>query len=692
MLTPLNKARKLISIILSLFLIHSSTFSQGQVAKSIVNSQNESLEREYTVKYDVAFGSQRQPKIPIQSAYIKVPQNSAEAYVDKKLEIYSRTLTDKEISHKIEVSYGYQCKVLACAKITYDYDNYEVVEEINFTAAKPGSLGVAPMGPLPMTRPLPDTASVSEKATMNFINQQIEAERETQKKLRQELSEANKDLDQVNQDLASAIAQFQDYQNKLNEKISRKNELGLELNKTAERAKQAKQEYQNNREETNRVEKKYEDLKVDEALLQTKLKEQTSEKSAQIEELTQMLDRMGGDRQQEADRELTALAKESENGHNGVFSHSDTWSGIKEGKELVNQALSQPIIMNKTNPATDSLEGKLNTPSYHSRYQDLVEISQYAESARDYLKTEGKLNEQREGLLNFAEMNIAIADEKYANHQDFQGSTYLENANLAIDIALDFTPGVSLIKDLWTVATGYNPITSERVSDVERGLLLGTLFVPATISGAGKGLFKLGKLLRKIGSKTGRVGKKAKEIWESIKRSDLELGAVPCVSQNKLNDQGIYHNFLPLVPAAFADDCLPAGLVTDKVIDSAGEVGTQMIRGADNIDWKIADRVADQLKDPRMGRLAGKITPDELAKRANSPNAKRFIDVRPDPSTGVPKNHINIVQDIDGKTIRITVPNNEFKIISVGPIQKRNIRSSIDKGYFLPLSKLDGWE
>jgi hypothetical protein len=95
------------------------------------------------------------------------------------------------------------------------------------------------------------------------------------------------------------------------------------------------------------------------------------------------------------------------------------------------------------------------------------------------------------------------------------------------------------------------------------------------------------------------------------------------------------------------------------------EVGEALFRSNKDINWKVADRVADQLKDPRMGQLAGKISPDQLVEYANSANAKRFIDTRPDPTFGLPKNNINVLQEIDGKLIRITTPNNEFKIISI---------------------------
>jgi len=55
-----------------------------------------------------------------------------------------------------------------------------------------------------------------------------------------------------------------------------------------------------------------------------------------------------------------------------------------------------------------------------------------------------------------------------------------------------------------------------------------------------------------------------------------------------------------------------------------------------------------QLNDPRMRQLAGKLDADALQKLANNPSATRFMDAR----TG----HINVIQEVEGKLIRITVP------------------------------------
>ena len=48
----------------------------------------------------------------------------------------------------------------------------------------------------------------------------------------------------------------------------------------------------------------------------------------------------------------------------------------------------------------------------------------------------------------------------------------------AVDIALDFVPGVNTVKDLLCVGLGVNPVTGERVDEAEAAMLVGWLMVP----------------------------------------------------------------------------------------------------------------------------------------------------------------------------------------------------------------------
>jgi len=71
--------------------------------------------------------------------------------------------------------------------------------------------------------------------------------------------------------------------------------------------------------------------------------------------------------------------------------------------------------------------------------------------------------------------------------------------------------------------------------------------------------------------------------------------------------------------------------------------------------FEIAPRVAKQLDDPRLGDLAGKLTPDKLQELVNNSSAQRLLDTK--------SGNINVVQEVGGKLLRVTVPQDAFKII-----------------------------
>lgn len=47
-----------------------------------------------------------------------------------------------------------------------------------------------------------------------------------------------------------------------------------------------------------------------------------------------------------------------------------------------------------------------------------------------------------------------------------------------VDIALDFVPGVNVVKDLLSVGLGVNPVTGEAVDNAETALLLSLIVFP----------------------------------------------------------------------------------------------------------------------------------------------------------------------------------------------------------------------
>jgi filamentous hemagglutinin len=92
----------------------------------------------------------------------------------------------------------------------------------------------------------------------------------------------------------------------------------------------------------------------------------------------------------------------------------------------------------------------------------------------------------------------------------------------------------------------------------------------------------------------------------------------------------------------------------------------------------IHPRVLEQLNDERLGSLAGKLSIDNLLNLANNPLAQRFLDAR--------SGNINIIQEVEGRLLRITLSGDAKRIISVGPIRPNLVRNRIASGDFIPLS------
>lgn len=137
--------------------------------------------------------------------------------------------------------------------------------------------------------------------------------------------------------------------------------------------------------------------------------------------------------------------------------------------------------------------------------------------------------------------------------------------------------------------------------------------------------------------------------------------------------------------AAYRAGAFVGELWRDAIIGHGALKALKFARGWKGIkrvrlSWKprfeVADRVAGQLADPRLGHLAGKISPRRLQALASNPNALRFLDT----ATG----HTNVVQLVEGRLMRITIANGK-RIISVGPMKRRGLFNGIANGRFDPL-------
>ena len=129
----------------------------------------------------------------------------------------------------------------------------------------------------------------------------------------------------------------------------------------------------------------------------------------------------------------------------------------------------------------------------------------------------------RHYLLSFTDVLVAAADEAYAALKNTYGDAYLERASTALDLVVDFTPGVSLVKDLISITSGINPITLESVSRTEKALILATLAAPAILKGIGKGCALFARFLKDVSLAAGNRGQNAQFLLDVIRQGDDEL-------------------------------------------------------------------------------------------------------------------------------------------------------------------------
>lgn len=94
-------------------------------------------------------------------------------------------------------------------------------------------------------------------------------------------------------------------------------------------------------------------------------------------------------------------------------------------------------------------------------------------------------------------------------------------------------------------------------------------------------------------------------------------------------------------------------------------------------DFALHPRVLEQLSDPRLKHLAGKLAPEDLNRLLNDPGGTRFLNAR--------SGNISVVQTVEGVNLRITVAADELKIISVGPISPSQVRNRLRDGDYIQL-------
>ena len=149
-------------------------------------------------------------------------------------------------------------------------------------------------------------------------------------------------------------------------------------------------------------------------------------------------------------------------------------------------------------------------------------VQHHATTARE-VEEKGNKGSQEQRLLDLASMMLEAAEEAAVASnglEDRQEAEALnQGARAAIDLALDFTPGVGLAKDLVSITTRVNPITGHQVGDVEMGLIVAGIFVPGVVKGLSSACLKAGRRIGKRLSQQGRKGSLAGQLLAALSRA-----------------------------------------------------------------------------------------------------------------------------------------------------------------------------
>lgn len=218
--------------------------------------------------------------------------------------------------------------------------------------------------------------------------------------------------------------------------------------------------------------------------------------------------------------------------HNQGVAGIDANLGIGEALGAIGSSLPQPSEALESepdnNPAYD-----FSTPKGTQHWNNLRDARRLQLATQGFVDGVDSHVSERQAMVDVAELQIDVADERYVNGEFVEGDRLIDTAKTVLDAVFDFVPGVSLVKDCVTLATGVNPVTGESISSTERAILAATLLMPAAIAGSAKAIGKTAKILGKVVTKGKRSAARAADALDAIKKADDELvdlaGNLPCV-------------------------------------------------------------------------------------------------------------------------------------------------------------------
>ncbi len=129
----------------------------------------------------------------------------------------------------------------------------------------------------------------------------------------------------------------------------------------------------------------------------------------------------------------------------------------------------------------------------------------------------------REAAVDLADMSIVAGDQEYADGGIELGDHYLQTALVFVDLSLSFAPGIAFAKDFTSLMVGTNVITGQRLTAIDKAIILGGLMAPAMLSGSGRVLSRFAYVAARNTQAESIIARKVTEV---IAAADQEASAI----------------------------------------------------------------------------------------------------------------------------------------------------------------------
>lgn len=234
--------------------------------------------------------------------------------------------------------------------------------------------------------------------------------------------------------------------------------------------------------------------------------------------------------------------------------------------------------------------------------QQLQDADRYNRAVRDQVNSSSNtdpqnVKDEKNTLLNFAEVNLNFADSAIVNGNTDDANAYLQAALNLTDVALDFVPVVSEVKAVVSLVTGVDPITGQTLTPLQKTIIAGGLLVPAAISASFNVYEKLSLTIANLASdsqKLSRLTSDSQVLVKNIEKDieDADKAVAPIAQVNKSDYFG---QNLALIEARYGKDLLNQA---DDLLKDPDMVNTLDKWGKSSVDKGQVNQLIEHLFNP----------------------------------------------------------------------------------------------